>query len=115
MAWRMPPPLPPSTPWDVLRPSTTGGALGRILLRPLTSWLGATFSSLPLGFRGGCGGYAPCATIIDGPGVSLDTITGQFGCGGIDFDVGQAAGTGDSGPWRGFCCGGRPARSGPRV
>ena len=59
MAWRMPPPLPPSTPWDVLPASTTGGALGRILLRPLTSWSGATFSSLPLGFRGGCGGYAP--------------------------------------------------------
>ena len=60
VAWRMPPPLPPSIPWDVLLASTTGGALGRILLRPVTSWSGATFSTLmPLGFRGGCGGYAP--------------------------------------------------------
>ena len=30
-----------------------GGALGDILLRPLTSWSGATFSSLALGFGGG--------------------------------------------------------------
>jgi len=42
----------------VLPASTTGGALGGILLRPVTSWSGATFSSLALGFRGGCGGYA---------------------------------------------------------
>jgi hypothetical protein len=53
VAGRMPPPLPPSTPWDVLLASTAGGALGRVLLRPMTSWSGATFSSLmPLGFRG---------------------------------------------------------------
>ena len=100
----------------MLPPSTTGGALGGILLRPLTSWSGTTFSSLPLGFRGGVWWLrARPATIIDGPGVSLDTITGQIGRSGIDFDFGQAAGTGDSGPWRGFCCGGRPARPGPGV
>ena len=100
VAWRMPPPLPPSTPWDVLLASTTGGALGRILLRPVTSWSGATFSSLmPLGFRGGVWWLrARLATIIDGPGLSLDSIADQIGCGGIDFDIEQAAGTGDFRP-----------------
>ena len=78
VAWPMPPPLPPSTPWDVLLASTTGGALGRILLRPVTSWSGATFSSLmPLGFRGGVWWLrARLATIIEVPGLSLDTIAG---------------------------------------
>ena len=100
VAWRMPPPLPPSTPWDVLLASTAGGSLGRILLRPVTSWSGATFSSLmPLGFRGGVWWLrARLATIIDGPGLSLDTITDQIGRGGIDFDIEQAAGTGDFRP-----------------
>ena len=106
VAWRMPPPLPPCTPWDVLLASTAGGALGRILLRPVTSWSGATFSSLmPLGFRGGVWWLrARLATIIDGPGLSLDTITDQIGRGGIDFDIEQAAGTGDSDRWPGFSC-----------
>jgi hypothetical protein len=34
VAWRMPPPLPPSIPWDVLLASAAGGSLGRILLWP---------------------------------------------------------------------------------
>ena len=41
---------------------------------------------------------ARLATIIDGPGLSLDTITRQIGSGGTDFDIEQAAGTGDSRP-----------------
>ena len=100
VAWRMPPPLPPSIPWDVLLASTAGGSLGRILLWPVTSWSGATFSSLmPLGFRGGVWWLrARLATIIDGPGLSLDTIADQIGRSGIDFDIEQAAGTGDFRP-----------------
>ena len=100
VAWRMPPPLPPSIPWDVLLASTTGGALGRILLRPVTSWSGATFSTLmPLGFRGGVWWLrARLATLIEVPGLSLDTIADQIGRSGIDFDIEQAAGTGDFRP-----------------
>jgi hypothetical protein len=100
VAWRTPPPLPPSTPWDVLLASTAGGALGRVLLRPMTSWSGATFSSLmPLGFRGGVWWVrARLATAIDAPGLSLDSINDQIRCGGIDFGIEQAAGTGDFRP-----------------
>ena len=54
---------------------------------------------MPLGFRGGVWWLrARLATIIDGPGLSLDTITDQIGRGGIDFDIEQAAGTGDFRP-----------------
>jgi hypothetical protein len=100
LAWRMPAPLPPSIPWDVLLASTTGGALGRILLRPVTSWSGTTFSTLmPLGFRGGVWWLrARLATLIEVPGLSLDTIADQIGRSGIDFDIEQAAGTGDFQP-----------------
>jgi hypothetical protein len=100
VAWRMSPPVPPSTPWDVLLASTAGGALGRVLLRPVTYWSGTTFSSLmPLGFRGGVWWLrARVATVIDAPGLSLDTVIDEISCGGIDFDIEQAAGTGEFRP-----------------
>ena len=84
----------------MLLASTAGGALGRVLLRPMTSWPGATFSSLmPLGFRGGVWWVrARLATAIDAPGLSLDTFTDQISRGGIDFSIEQAAGTGDFRP-----------------
>ena len=54
---------------------------------------------MPLGFRDGVWWLrARLATIIDGPGLSLDTITRQIGSGGTDFDIEQAAGIGDSRP-----------------
>ena len=60
---------------------------------------------MPLGFRGGVWWLrARLATIIEVPGLSLDTIADQIGRSGIDFDIEQAAGTGDSGPWRGCRC-----------
>ena len=84
--------------WEKGSP-TTGGALGDILLRPLTSWSGATFSSLALGFGGGVWWLrARLATLIEVPGLSLDTITDQIGRSGVDFDIEQAAGTDDFRP-----------------
>lgn len=42
-----------SSPWDVLMVSAGSNALGRIILRPTTSWGNATFSTLmPLGYGG---------------------------------------------------------------
>lgn len=95
VAWRMPPPLPPAPPWDVLLASTTGGALGRVLLCPMMSWSGATFSSvMPLGFRGEVWWVrARLVSAIDAPGLSLDTITDHIRRCGIDFNIEQAAGT----------------------
>jgi hypothetical protein len=97
VAWRMPPRLQPATPWDVLLASTTAGSIGRVILWPATSWSGATFSSLmPLRFEGGLWWVrARVATDIDTPGLSLDVIRDQIHSGGLDFDIDQAAGTGD--------------------
>ena len=40
-------------------------------------------------------GAGPAATVIDTPGLSLATVADQIASGGIDFDIEQAAGTGD--------------------
>ena len=99
LAWRIPPPpdLRSCSPWDVLLASTLAGSAGRVVLRPLFSWSGATFSSLmPLRFKGGLWWVrARLVTDIDTPGLSLDAIRHQIASGGVEFDIEQAAGTGD--------------------
>jgi hypothetical protein len=97
LAWRMPPLLETGTPWDVLLASTLDSSVGRVILRPVLSWAGATFSSLmPLRFEGGAWWVrARVVTDINTPGLSLDTVRAQITSGGIDFDIEQAAGTGD--------------------
>jgi hypothetical protein len=98
LAWRIPPPpdLRSCSPWDVLLASTLAGSAGRVILRPLFSWSGATFSSLmPLRFEGGLWWVrARLVTDIDAPGLSLDAIRHQIASGGVELDIEQAAGTG---------------------
>src|SRR4029079_8139830 len=99
LAWRMPPQqdLRSCTPWDVLLASTVGSSVGRLILRPAFSWSGTTFSSLmPLRYQGGVWWVrARLSNGIHTPGLSLATVTDQIASGGIDFDIEQAAGTGD--------------------
>ncbi|WP_197379012.1 phosphodiesterase [Mycolicibacterium mengxianglii] len=53
LAWRMHTGPSDATAWDVLMVSAGSSALGRVALRPATSWSGATFSTLmPLGYGG---------------------------------------------------------------
>lgn len=96
LAWRMPPPqdLRSCGPWDVLLASTAANS--RLLLAPVASWSGTTFSSLmPMRHRGRAWWVrARLATDIDTSGLSLDAIRDQITSDGIDFDIDQAAGTG---------------------
>jgi hypothetical protein len=98
LAWRIPPPpdLRSCSPWDVLLASTLGSSAGRVILRPLFSWSGATFSSvMPLRFKGGLWWVrARLVTDIGTTGLSLDNIRHQIASGGVEFDIEQAAGTG---------------------
>jgi hypothetical protein len=86
-------------PWDVLLAST-GAGLSRILLRPALSWGEVTYSSLmPLRCEGDVWWVrARLATELEGPGMSLDTITDRLARGDLEFDVEQAPGTGDFEP-----------------
>ena len=99
LAWRMPPQqdLRSCTPWDILLASTVDSSIGRLVLRPAFSWSGTTFSSvMPLRYRGGVWWVrARLATVIDTPGLSLAAVADQISSSGIDFDIEQAAGTGD--------------------
>jgi hypothetical protein len=96
-AWRMPPQqdLRSCTPWDVLLASTVANS--RIFLAPASSWSGATFSSvMPLRFKGGVWWVrARLVTQVNASGLSLDAIRDQISSGGVDFDIEQAAGTGE--------------------
>lgn len=96
LAWRLPPTpdLRSCGPWDVLLASTVAGS--RLLLAPVTSWSGATFSSLmPLRHRGSVWWVrARLADRIPATGLSLDSIAEQIDSDGIDFDIDQARGTG---------------------
>ena len=96
LAWRMPPPqdLRHSSPWDVLLASTVANS--RIVLAPVTSWSGATFSSLmPLRFKAERWWVrARLVTDLGATGLSLDALRGQIDSDGLVFDIEQAAGTG---------------------
>ncbi|WP_027332243.1 hypothetical protein [Mycolicibacterium tusciae] len=92
LAFRIPPPqdLRSCGPWDVLLASTAAGT--RFGLAPLTSWSGATFSSLmPLRYRGRVWWVrARLATEIGTHDLALDTIENQINSDGIQFDIEQA-------------------------
>jgi hypothetical protein len=100
LAWRMPPKLPNGPPWDVLLASAGEGRFGRVMLRPVGSWSGASFSSLmPLRFEGGPWWVrARLTTDIHAAGLSLDSIAGQIDRGGIEFYIEQASGAGHFAP-----------------
>jgi hypothetical protein len=97
LAFRIPPPpdLRSCGPWDVLLASTLAGS--RVVLAPATSWSDATFSSvMPWRYRGGVWWVrARLVSDVSTPGLSLATITDEIQSTGIDFDVEQAAGTGE--------------------
>ena len=82
----------------MLLASTFGSS--RIVLAPVTSWSGATFSSLmPLRYRGRVWWLrARLATEIGTQGLALDTIETEIDSGGIQFDIEQAAGRGEFRP-----------------
>lgn len=94
LAWRLPPPqdLRSCSPWDVLLASTIANS--RVVPGPVTSWSGATFSSvMPLRFDGGLWWVrARLASDIDAAGLSLEPVRELIASGGIDFDVEQASG-----------------------
>lgn len=92
LAFRIPPPqdLRSCGPWDVLLASTV--ARSRFILAPVTSWSGATFSSLmPLRYRGRVWWVrARLASEIDTGDLALDTIEREINSDGIQFDIEQA-------------------------
>jgi hypothetical protein len=96
----MPPGPFAATSWDALLAWAGFGLLTRVVLQPVTSWSGASFSSvMPLAYEGGVWWLrARMASGMDGAGLSLDTLTDRIGRGGVQFDVEQANGTGGFGP-----------------
>lgn len=96
LAWRMPPPqdLHGCTPWDVLLASTVANS--RIVLSPVATWAGASFSSLmPLQYRDTAWWVrGRLVTDLEGRGLSLDAIRDQISSDGLIFDIDQAPGTG---------------------
>lgn len=97
LAWKTPPQEPSAPPWDVLMASTGAGGVGRVLLRPVTSWPGVVLTTLmPLGYQGGVWWLrARLVTSFVTPELSMAAVTNQFGRGGLEFDIEQAAGTGE--------------------
>jgi hypothetical protein len=100
LAFRIPPPqdLRSCGPWDVLLASTAAGS--RLGLAPVTSWSGATFSSLmPLRYRDRVWWLrARLATELSDRGLALDTIESQITSGGVEFDIEQAPTKGEFSP-----------------
>jgi hypothetical protein len=96
LAWRMPPPqdLRSCTPWDVLLASTVADS--RVLLAPVGSWSGATFSSLmPMRFERSVWWLrARLVTDLGASGLSLDAVRDRIDSGQVDFNIEQAPLTG---------------------
>jgi hypothetical protein len=100
LAFRIPPPqdLRSCGPWDVLLASTLPRS--RFVLSPVSSWPGATFSSLmPLRYRGRVWWLrARLITELGSAGLGLETIENQINSGGIQLDIEQATTRGDFSP-----------------
>lgn len=100
LAFRIPPPqdLRSCGPWDVLLASTAAGT--RFGLAPVTSWSGATFSSLmPLRYRDKVWWVrARLASELTTPGLALATIEHEIHSGEIEFDIDQAERKGEFRP-----------------
>lgn len=99
LAWRMPPAAPGATPWDVLLATAGVGSssalANRLLLRPVTTWTDAVYSSLmPVRYHDQLWWIrARLVNAVDVPGLSLDTVVENIGAGGMEFEVDQACGT----------------------
>jgi hypothetical protein len=88
-----------SSPWDVLMVSAGSNAVGRIVLRPTTSWRHATFSTLmPLGYAGQVWWLrARILTAVDG-GLSLTSLSDHVRTAPIRIALDQAGGLGEFTP-----------------
>jgi hypothetical protein len=100
LAWRMTTGAGDAFSWDLLLASTARGPLGRVLLRPITSWSNAVFSTvMPLSYENQAWWLrARIVTPIDEGGLALDVIARHIGEGGLELEVEQAAGTGEFQP-----------------
>ncbi|CAA0094205.1 Uncharacterised protein [Mycolicibacterium vanbaalenii] len=98
VAWRMPPAAPGACPWDVLLVTAGVGDASilpnRMLLRPVTSWSDALYSSLmPVSYHDQLWWIRARLTSPGStPGLSLDTVVDAIGRGGLQFDIEQACG-----------------------
>ncbi|MGE2732061.1 phosphodiesterase [Mycolicibacterium vaccae] len=92
LAWRMPRDADGEHPWDVLTVSSSA----RVVLRPVTSWASAQYSTLmPLGYRGGVFWLrAQLRTTLADSGMSIDALRSQLGSAPLEFNVEQAQGSG---------------------
>ncbi len=99
LAWRMLPTASEASPWDVLLVTAGVGSASmlpnRLLLRPVTSWSDALYSSLmPLSYRDRLWWIrARLNSPESAPGLSLDTVVDGIGRGGLQFDIEQACGS----------------------
>jgi hypothetical protein len=95
LAWRIPPPTPAKTPWDVLLVSAGSGLLTRFVLRPTSSWTGTTLTTL-MPLRHGNDWWWVRAELKSqvAEGLSLADVSAAIAGDGIVFDVTQARGTG---------------------
>lgn len=92
LAWKMPPAEYPPSGWDVLLASTGAELLTRIGLRPVTSWSGATMSSLmPVRYQQQLWWVrAKLITEIAHGGLTLESIRDQIDNGDMLFAIEQA-------------------------
>lgn len=100
LAWRMAAGDDDARPWDLLLASTVHGPLGRVLLRPITSWSNVVFSTLmPLRYADQAWWLrARIVTAIDDHGLGLDVLDRHIAGGGLELEVDQAPGTGEFQP-----------------
>jgi hypothetical protein len=100
LAIRLPPERPGDTPWDVLLASTGAGRLGRLLLRPVTSWQAASMTTLmPLSHGGRLYWLrGRLRSALPDQGLSLDAVKRTIADGGLSFDIDQAVGLDDFAP-----------------
>lgn len=104
LAWRMQPAPFAATPWDVLLVSAGVGsgasAPDRMLLRPVTSWSGAAYSSLmPLRYRDEL--WWIRARLVRGAsegGLAVAAAAHAIDAVGVEFDIEQGCGTAEFAP-----------------
>jgi hypothetical protein len=99
LAIRIPPQPFAWTSWDILMASAGRGVLTRFALRPVTSWRAPMSSLMPLRHDDKYWWVAATMTSgLDNNGLSLDDVAEAIETTGIEYEIGQAAGTADFQP-----------------